>query len=198
MLTTALLLLLPQAGAATPPKPAPKTAWELLAAKYDANHDGKISRKEYSKADKYFARLDLDGDGEITKADADALGTRAARKPGRTGERGKGRGAAGNDRGAAGRARGAAGEGRGTTDQGTDGKSELTKKIMVAAEGVVAPDFNLPRLLSQQSKPKSKIWLPAKTKFEPSTELNLKALDRLKLSSFRDKKPVALIFGSYT
>jgi EF hand len=175
MLTTALLLLLPQAGAVTPPKSAPKTAWELLAAKYDANQDGKISRKEYSKADKYFARLDLDGDGEITKADADALGTRAA-----------------------GRARGAAGEGRGTTDQGTDGKSELAKKIVVAAEGVVAPDFSLPRLLSQQSKAKSKFWLPAKTKFEPPTELNLKALDRLKLSSFRDKKPVALIFGSYT
>ena len=78
MLTPALLLpLLLQADSPQRQKePAPKTAWEILAEKYDANGDGKISRAEYTKqdVDRYFPRLDVDKNGFIEPSDLKKLG----------------------------------------------------------------------------------------------------------------------------
>ena len=48
--------------------------WEFLATKYDADHDGRVSRAEYPRGDAPFARLDQDGDGAITPADFAARG----------------------------------------------------------------------------------------------------------------------------
>ena len=78
MLTPALLLpLLLQADSPQrQQEPAPKTAWEILAEKYDANGDGKISRAEYTKqdVDRYFPRLDFDKNGFIEPSDLKKLG----------------------------------------------------------------------------------------------------------------------------
>lgn len=151
MLTTALLLpLLIQADEPQRHQdPKPKTAWEILAKKYDANGDGKISPEEYTKLDKerYFARLDADKNGFIEPADLKKLG----------------------------RPKNYKGE-----------KSKHTDKVKVAKAGEMAPDFTL-RVLEKE-KPKDKKDAPAKAS-KPKT---------FQLSSLRGKKPVALIFGSYT
>jgi Ca2+-binding EF-hand superfamily protein len=39
-------------------------------ARYDADHDGKVSRQEFPGPDAVFARMDRDRDGEVTEKDA--------------------------------------------------------------------------------------------------------------------------------
>jgi hypothetical protein len=46
-------------------------SWEWLAARYDADKDGKITRKEFPGDDTLFERLDRDRDGVLTAADFD-------------------------------------------------------------------------------------------------------------------------------
>lgn len=58
-------------------------AWTLLAARHDANHDGKISADEYDRGTAKFAALDRDGDGVLTAADFEAAGARGADRAGR-------------------------------------------------------------------------------------------------------------------
>lgn len=43
--------------------------WDYLAKKYDKNGDGKLSRDEYKRDNKAFARLDRNGDGVLTSDD---------------------------------------------------------------------------------------------------------------------------------
>ncbi len=48
--------------------------WDWLADRYDANHDGRITREEFKRAGgppEFFDRLDRDRDGTITKSDLD-------------------------------------------------------------------------------------------------------------------------------
>jgi hypothetical protein len=45
--------------------------WDWLAAKYDTNHDGEISREEFKGPAELFERLDRDGDGVLTAEDFD-------------------------------------------------------------------------------------------------------------------------------
>src|SRR6266487_1776944 len=45
--------------------------WDWLAAQYDADHDGTITRAEFKGAAELFARLDRDGDGVLTAKDFD-------------------------------------------------------------------------------------------------------------------------------
>lgn len=45
--------------------------WQWLAARYDANRDGAISRAEFTGPADVFERLDRDHDGKITAADLD-------------------------------------------------------------------------------------------------------------------------------
>jgi hypothetical protein len=150
------LLLFPFLIQDSPPRPAqepePQSAWQLITEKYDADKDGKISRAEYSKDDKYFARLDADQNGFIEASDLKKLG------------RPKGF--------------------RGKTDDAKD-------KLVIAEAGKMAPDFTL-RVLekakpSSAKKPNKKVGLDDAVK--PKT---------FQLSSLKGKKPVALIFGSYT
>lgn len=60
-----------------------RTVWEYLAGKYDANEDGKITRKEYGRSDVHFDRLDRDGNGVIEAADVE----QGARRRGGRGDR---------------------------------------------------------------------------------------------------------------
>ncbi len=45
--------------------------WKWLAARYDANHDGKITREEFKGPTETFERLDRNHDGVLTSADFD-------------------------------------------------------------------------------------------------------------------------------
>jgi Ca2+-binding EF-hand superfamily protein len=45
--------------------------WAWVAARYDADRDGRVSRKEFAGPAEYFASLDRDGDGAITAEDFD-------------------------------------------------------------------------------------------------------------------------------
>jgi hypothetical protein len=45
------------------------SAWQYLAAKYDADQDGSIAPAEYRRAGSDFAQLDGDADGALTPAD---------------------------------------------------------------------------------------------------------------------------------
>jgi Ca2+-binding EF-hand superfamily protein len=50
-----------------------RRGWEWLRARFDADSNGRIGRSELPRAGETFERLDLDGDGEITAADFDPL-----------------------------------------------------------------------------------------------------------------------------
>ncbi len=154
MLTSlfSLLLLIQDPAPKPAPEPEPQSAWQLLTDKYDTDKDGKISRAEYSKDDKYFVRLDADKNGFIEASDLKMLG----------------------------RPKGYRGE---TADE--------KDKVVIAEAGKLAPDFTL-RVL-EKAKPN-----PAK-----KTNKKVGLDDAVKpktfqLSSLKGKKPVALIFGSYT
>jgi hypothetical protein len=45
--------------------------WQWLAARFDADHDGKITRKEFTGPSDAFERLDRDHDGVLTRSDFD-------------------------------------------------------------------------------------------------------------------------------
>src|SRR5438309_1470744 len=45
--------------------------WSWLAQRYDANHDGKITKEEFLGPDDLFERLDRNHDGVLTSADLD-------------------------------------------------------------------------------------------------------------------------------
>ncbi len=154
-------------------KPAPpKTVWEYLAAKYDANKDGKIEKDEYSRGKEQFLRLDKDKNGLIEEADTK---TRGPRQRGR-GER---------------------------------------PKVNPPQEGAVAPDFILQTLYPIKTKAKDAAKPKqdgtdkkkgdvrdskekSSTPKDDSKPAQAEKFESIKLSSFKGKKPVALIFGSYT
>ena len=46
--------------------------WSFLAGKYDADRDGRIVASEYARGVASFLRLDRDGDGAVTAADFEA------------------------------------------------------------------------------------------------------------------------------
>jgi hypothetical protein len=47
----------------------PKSTWLFYRDRYDADHDGTITRTEYTRAELGFRRLDVDGDGVVTGRD---------------------------------------------------------------------------------------------------------------------------------
>ena len=51
--------------------------WQWLAAKYDLNRDGRISRQEFAGPAELFGRLDRNGDGFLTASDFDWSESRA-------------------------------------------------------------------------------------------------------------------------
>jgi hypothetical protein len=59
----------PPAGWFGPSKSAYGWAW--LAERYDADRDGVVTAKEFTGPKPFFTRLDRDGDGKLTRADLD-------------------------------------------------------------------------------------------------------------------------------
>jgi hypothetical protein len=159
---------------AAPSTPEP-TAWEWLCAKYDKNEDGKIARKEYTRDAAHWARLDGNADGWLTKDEFEG------RRP---------------DKG-------------GAKKEGREGEEPAPK------EGELAPEFAL-EVLAVPPKPapgdggkggtggangsgagaggQGKAGSAAKGGSKPGAAKPAV----VKLSDFKHKKPVALVFGSYT
>jgi hypothetical protein len=48
---------------------APRSAWSILREAHDADGDGKLAASEYHRSERVFERMDFDGDGWITEAD---------------------------------------------------------------------------------------------------------------------------------
>ena len=131
----------------------PKDAWSFLLRKYDADKDGVITRKEYTRDDTRWKNLDVDGDGKVVRAEFEGRGWKL------------------------------------------DKDRPKAPKV-----GKRAPDFEL------EVVP----WTPPGKKGEtskgdepgggerPKDDAKPPKPELVKLSSFKGKRPVALIFGSYT
>jgi EF hand domain-containing protein len=70
------LLALALLGACRSRAPAPEVepaspVWQFLAARYDADRDGRITAAEYTRSARGFRQLDADGDGAVTPHDFD-------------------------------------------------------------------------------------------------------------------------------
>lgn len=149
-----------------------KTVWEYLSGRYDTDGDGKIDKEEYTRGATQFDRLDKDKNGFIEKSDTKTEGRRS-----RQGGRG------------AGRSRGGSG-----------------RRAAPPTEGGIAPDFTLETLYPVEPKaapssgPKGKQETPKKvpSKTPKSEDAKAPVYETTTLSSWKGKKPVALIFGSYT
>lgn len=76
-----LLLTVALSAGAAPHDDDGAAVWRYLAAKYDANRDGRIEAGEYGRDTEAFDRLDQDGDGAVTIEDLQRSGSgMAARK----------------------------------------------------------------------------------------------------------------------
>lgn len=139
-------------------KPAEEaeSVFEFLLLSYDADGDGQIARKEYTRDDAHWERLDVTQDGVLTEADFVSSGRRGWR--GRSGRPGYTPGA----------------------------------RVTPPVRGQQAPDFVLEVVVPKQAATVGKGQAKTKRK-EPAKP------KPIKLSDFaRRKRPVALIFGSYT
>lgn len=169
-----------QSGEVEEPKAA--STWDYLAEKYDADGDGKITEEEYGRDELHFKRLDVDKDGVIAQAELDerdrsARGERGGRR-GRGGRFGGGRGGRGRERWSG---------------------EERSSRGVAPLEGSEAPDFDLLVLSEKVSaEDAGGEEEDADEKSEEQRTVAEKQAKKLKLSSFKDKRPVALIFGSYT
>lgn len=133
----ALAVLLLLVTSATLAAEEPGTPWEHLAAKYDRNQDGRISRKEYGRDQLHWDRLDGNGDGFLEQAEIESRKRRGGRTPRRSG--------------------------------------------VAPRRGRKAPDFKLRQIDGPGMQEKSGGKKPS-----------------IRLSSYAGRRPVALIFGSYT
>ncbi len=192
--------------------------WNVLAARYDADGDGRITAEEYPRGKAKFTAYDADTDGVLTQVDFEGVGgMNFARMA-------LGRAIEGSDLDESGDVEGEeweawvselgadqdgvipegavtapeGGRGRGANlDRDGDGKLELSDLALVFALVDTNGDGDLdPReLAGRPSQVGAKVGGKA-----PDFELNFaKEPERkVRLSSFAGDRPVALVFGSYT
>lgn len=184
-LTLALLGLPSLARGAAPPRPRPPEAlrmltailagqpigpgrgwfrpsetaydWTWLASRFDADGDGMITSEEFRGPEEFFARLDRNEDGKLTRVDFQRA--QRERKPAP-----KGAGKPPD------RSKGGAGPSRWTLLRGLF-TGEIGSLFEGPALGETAPAFTLRTHDGQRT---------------------------ISLADFRNKKPVVLIFGSFT
>ena len=136
----------------TRPAEEAESIFEFLLLSYDGNGDGKVVRKEYTRDDAHWARLDVNKDGVLTATDF------------------------------AGRRR------RGRPDY------RSRRRATPPAQGEKAPNFDLEVIVPNNEEGKGVTDEVKKTKKGKQAKPK-----RVSLSGFAKKKrPVALIFGSYT
>lgn len=155
----------------------PAAIWDYLSRQYDADRDGRITPAEHGRGEQAFANLDRNRDGVITREDLAVT----VRRPG----------------------------------AGTRGAARPTRREELALPkvGDVAPDFELPRLAPPEvvAPEPATPATPATSDAKPDARADARAdatpdakpqptpqPQLVKLSSFAGKRPVALIFGSYT
>jgi hypothetical protein len=181
--------------------------WSWLAARFDADRDGRVTRKEFAGPAEFFARLDRDGDGGITTEDFDwserspwvRLDAQAMRLF---------------------RAIDTDGDGRASEEE-----TQAYFKKMAGAKGHLTPDDlraaldvgrakgGAPGGKTKAKTASQEVWLQCLmvgdlgSPFEgprvgqEAPDFTLATPDGKKtvtLSDFRDKRPVVLIFGSFT
>jgi hypothetical protein len=177
--------------------------WKWLAARYDTNHDGKITRQEFTGDPALFEKLDRNHDGELTPEDFDW-----------------------SDRSPFIRQAGLASQWIARLDADSNGRisrAEWEAFFQKAAKGkdhLTADDLRdalfpppPPKDKKGQDGPSPLVlasglfngelgsWHEGPGINQPAPDFLLKTLDGkdvYTLSQFRGKKPVVLIFGSFT
>ncbi len=185
--------------------------WDRVAARFDLNHDGAISPKELNAPREWFERLDRNRDGQLTKDDFDWAPDSAIEKQTRTARQSF-------------RAFDADGNGRLTAEEWQEAFAKVTKgkefltdedfaKVLYPAATVnragaarrpggrgrsnTTPFLRIQRFMEQ--------GMPWHTEGpgvgDPGPDFVLSTPDKkqtVRLSDFRNKKPVVLSFGSFT
>lgn len=217
-LTAAILVTLFLQSCAFAQRGTDRDRWSFFAERYDKNSDGSITAEEYGRNKETFKRLDTNGDGKLTTADFASSGRRRGGSPrrmrGRIVTRLLDRDRSGDvsaeewksfvmrlpSEGAINRedwgvpARMA---GRVTTLFDVDADGKATRKEVASVLSDM--DANQDAALSA-SELAGAIAAPRAGEKAPEFDLPLLEDTRksVKLSSYSGKKPVALIFGSYT
>ncbi len=202
----------------------PDSAWDLIAREHDHDKDGAVSAEEYSRGEARFRRLDRDGDGKLTPADFEGGSRRGPRARGPEAMRPRILGrllGVGEDRPF--ELEGFAawfGEQDGNDDRildldeiGFDRRAEMMLRIL-DVDGSGALEFDELEGVAKGADADrdgkisaaeirggrgSRSAAPSVGKRAPDFDLPYKTGDETaKLSSFAGKRPVALIFGSYT
>jgi Ca2+-binding EF-hand superfamily protein len=177
--------------------------WDWLVARYDADHDGTITREEFKGRAELFDRLDRDGDGVLTAADFDWSSDSAFLKESRP-----------------------IGKWFRAIDANSNGRISQHEWQEFFAKAAKGKDYLTPEDLRLMLQPPEKKddkksddepspWVllkgfatgelgsihegPAVGDAAPEFKLRTQDGDReYRLSQFRGRKPVVLIFGSFT
>jgi Ca2+-binding EF-hand superfamily protein len=179
-------------------------SWDWLAKRFDTDGDGAISQAEFRGPTEFFDRLDRDHDGKLTAADFDWSEKSPLVRQAQIAERLFRRGDANSD------GRLSAAEWQALFQQAAKGKDSLTPEELRdllfpppppqskgPPPGMPTPAILLRGLLLGE------IGSPCEGPLlgKEAPDFNLETQDgvrRYSLSQFRGKKPVVLIFGSFT
>lgn len=174
--------------------------WKWLAARLDKNHNGAIERKEFCGTPESFDRLDRNHDGRLTAADFDWSDTSPINRQMRIVNPWFGRIDADHDE------KITAAEWQAIFERAAKGKGSLGREELHALM------FPPPRPSNERMPSKLAMvtglfcgeigsMREGPEVGQPAPEFHLRAVDNrtsFALSQFRGKKPVVLIFGSFT
>jgi hypothetical protein len=207
---------------------ASRYGWRWLAARYDADGDGRITRKEFKGPGEWFDRLDRDRDGVLTAADFDWPVDRAEAPSGVPVRPGSGPGAM-PDRemlferfqqmmsaqlfqkmDAGGKGRISREDWNALFTRAAKGKDHLTAEDLREALAVAPPGrrgdagpgsgIGATRIVGM-FKAETGSPFEGPSVGEPAPDFTLRTHDGIRevsLRQFRGKKPVVLVFGNYT
>jgi hypothetical protein len=180
--------------------------WKWLAGRMDADRDGVISRKEFKGPAELFDRLDRDGDGRITPADFDW----SAKSPWVSQSRAAGMLFSRADANSNGRI--SAAEWQALFKKAAGGKDHLTpedlRQMLLPPRPPAGPGKGReagmpPRLVLLKGLLQGEIGslYEGPDLGQPAPDFCLETQDgkrKVALSDYRGKKPVVLVFGSFT
>jgi hypothetical protein len=176
--------------------------WDWLAARYDADKDGRVSREEFRAPGEFFDRLDRNRDGVLTKEDFDWSDRAPFLRQLRTTSQWF-RWIDANSNGRISRD-----EWQSFFERAAKGKDHLTREDL--REALNPP---VPKAESHADEPSPLVLIrglltgelgsmrEGPSVNEPAPDFVLRTQDgrrQIRLSEFRGKKPVVLVFGSFT
>jgi hypothetical protein len=178
--------------------------WKWLAARYDVDHDGVITRAEFTGPAEFFDRLDRDGDGRLTAADFDFSDNAPTVRQARLAEGIFRRGDANSD------GRISSEEWQALFRQAAQGKSEMTPEDLRRLLFPPAPPRrpgpppdapSLSLLLRGLFSGEIGSWHEGPGVGQPAPPFRLPTQDGrrvLDLEEYRGGLPLVLVFGSFT